>query len=148
MRKRTFVLGIAVSFILISAGLIFSQEPAPEEKTAPESQSEPEILWLWGEAVSADAANKTIAVKYLDYETDEEKELTINADDKTTYENINSIGEIKPSDTVSIDYIVNPDGKNIAKNISVEKPEAALAPQQGAAETTPEDLNPVAPAQE
>jgi len=119
------VLGIMFSFILISTGLIFSQEQAAEKPPAQEVPSEPETQWIWGEVVSVDTAARKILVKYLDYETDTEKEINIDVDDKTTYENVKSVDEIKPQDTLSIDYIINPDGRNIAKNISVEKPEGA-----------------------
>jgi len=121
--KTSLVLGVMFSFILMSTGLIFSQEQAAEKPPAQEVPSEPETQWIWGEVVSVDTAAKKILVKYLDYETDSEKEINIDVDGKTTYENIKSVDEIKPQDTLSIDYIINPDGRNIAKNISVEKPE-------------------------
>jgi hypothetical protein len=64
--------------------------------------------------------------------------MTINVDDKTTYESIKSLDEIRPRDTLSIDYVVSADGKTIARNISVEKPEETAIPEQGATlETTP-----------
>lgn len=119
--KKALVLGITAFLIFISANLIFSQE----------AQNNPDTQWVWGEVSSMDTQNKAILVKYLDYETDQEKEIIINTDDKTTYENIKSIDEIKQKDTVSIDYIVSPDGKNIAKNISVEKPENTQDVQEG-----------------
>ncbi len=123
--KMSLVLGIMFSFILISTGLIFSQDEATEKPPAQEVPSEPETLWIWGEVVSVDVAANKVLVKYLDYETDTEKEINIAVDDKTTYENVKSVDEIKPQDTLSIDYIINPDGRNIAKNISIEKPEGA-----------------------
>lgn len=141
--KTGLILGIVVSLIFISARTIFSQEPTEQGGAVPETQNEPEVQWVWGEALSIDAQNKTFVVKYLDYEADQEKEITINVDDKTTYENIKSIDEIKPKDALSIDYIVTPEGKNIAKNISLEKPEATPIPQAGETETTPENLQPV-----
>jgi len=129
--KISLTLCAAVFLILISRPLLFSQEQTtPEQQlTAPEQPAqeaipEPQVLWLWGEVVSVDANNKQITVKYLDYEADTEKEMNIGVDDKTTYENTKSIEEIKPLDTLSIDYTVTSDGKNIAKNISKEKPES------------------------
>jgi hypothetical protein len=143
--KKSFVLLVAVSLILISTGLIFGQDDTNTttippsmtlEPTMPElNPVEPEAQWVWGEVVSVDAANNQINVKFLDYETDVEKEVAINVDDKTTYENVQSINEIKPKDTVSIDYIVNPDGQNIARSISIEKAEEP--PREG-----PENLPP------
>jgi len=129
--KMSSVLGIIFSFILISTGLIFSQEEAIENLPAQELPSEPETQWIWGEVVSVNTAAKRVLVNYLDYETDTEKQININVDDKTTYENVKSVDEIKPQDTVSIDYIINPDGSNLARNISVERPEDT--------ETLPED---------
>jgi len=123
--KMSLVLGIMFVCILMSTGLIFSQEQAAEKPPAQEAPSEPETQWIWGEVVSVDTAAKKVLVKYLDYETDTEKEINIDVDDKTTYENVKSVDEIKPQDTLSIDYIINPDGRNIAKNISIEKPEGA-----------------------
>ncbi len=97
----------------------------------------PEVQWLWGEVVSVDTTAKTMIVKYLDYETDTEKEITINVDDKTTYENAKSLDEIKTQDTLSIDYVAV-DGKDIAKNISVEKNEGVQAlPEESKEEPNP-----------
>lgn len=136
------VLILIISLIFLNIGFIFAEEGAPpaeeEEATQPPPQpevaatqeniqataeNEPETLWLWGEAASVDAQNNEITVKYLDYETDNEKEIKITADSKTKYENAGSLNDVKPSDTVSIDYIITADSKNLAKNISVEKPE-------------------------
>ena len=123
--KMSLVLWFIFSFILISTGIVFSQEQTAEKPPAQEAPSESETLWIWGDVVSVDAAAKKILVKYLDYETDSEKEINIVVDDKTTYENVESVGEIKPQDILTVDYIINPDGNNIARNISVEKPEGA-----------------------
>ena len=127
----SLVLGIMFSFLLITTGIVFSEEQTQQDLSTQPTQatqeipSEPETQWIWGEVVSIDPATKNILVKYLDYETDTEKEININADDKTTYENVKSVDEIKPQDTLSIDYIISLDGRNTAKNISVEKPEGA-----------------------
>ena len=149
MRTRNFlfIMVFAVSFFIY--GLNFAQEqleqtqPAIEEAgsqqealskqstqvtPAQEMDIESETQWVWGEVVSVDTAAKTIKVKYFDYDSDTEKEITVAMDDKTAYENVKSIDEIKPKDTLSIDYIIGPEGKVIAKNISVEKTEGVQAP--------------------
>jgi len=165
--KKCLMLGIAVALVLFNASFSLAQEgvtstQAPETTTtqAPETTTEqasasvePEIQWLWGEVVSVDAANKTILLKTLDYATDSEIEVSINTDDKTTYENANSLDQIKPQDTLSIDYIATAEGKNIAKNISVEKPEGMQGKQEETIpettiETNPEDLQPAKQPQE
>lgn len=149
MKKGLILLISVVSIIFLSGNLMYAQEKTttPGESTAG-APAEPETLWLWGEVVSVDAANSQIAVKYFDYETDAEKETSIGADTKTTYENVKSIDEIKPADTVSIDYILSASGENVAKNISVEKPESTPeATPEG--EASPENLQPEpAPPQE
>ena len=150
------VLVILASLLLV--GSVFAQDSSQENAAQPATKdivvpqnvnttqptSEPETQWIWGEVVSADSASKSVAIKYLDYETDQEKDMTIGVDEKTTYENIKSIDEIKPKDTLSIDYIVGTDGKNVAKNISLEKPESAPAPQEAAPseETSLENMQP------
>ncbi len=142
-QKIGLVLGIITFLILIGATAVFSQEAAVTEEAVPPTQNEPETQWLWGEVISVDIQKNELLVKCLDYETDQEKEVAIAVDDKTTYENIKALLEIKPQDTVSVDYMVNPEGKNIAKNISVEKPQAEPAPQEGAVgEVKPQDLQP------
>ncbi len=138
MKRKTFLFwGIIFSFILINAATVFCQDenagmPAPNQ-AAP---AEPDMQWLWGEVVSVDAAAGRVVIKYLDYETDTEKEIAIDVDDKTAFENINSLGGIKPVDILSIDYVTSPEGKNTARNISLEKPESA--------ETLPGDIAPAA----
>jgi hypothetical protein len=138
--RKIFILVFILGSSLINIGLIYSQEePAASEPQAPEIAVGAETQWVWGEIVTVDAKNKIILVKYLDYETDQEKEISINTDDKTTFEGVVNTDEIKPNDTVSIDYIIDASGKNIATNISVEKPQTQEISQQ---ETAPQDLNP------
>ena len=133
MKKGIF---LAVCLVFLIFGLCLAQpepttlqaapevatpEPAPETSVPEEAQTQ----WVWGEVVSVDAAAKTVVVKYLDYETDQEKEITLEVAADATFENVSSLAQIMPKDPVSVDYIVSPEGKNIAKNISVEKAEPA-----------------------
>ncbi len=89
---------------------------------------EPQMQWVWGEIVSLDRQKKEMSIKYLDYEMDQEKEIAIDIDDTTTFENAQSLEDLKQGDTLSIDYTVSAGGKNIARNVSVEKPEEPLLP--------------------
>ncbi|MCX5704832.1 MAG: hypothetical protein NTZ92_02050 [Candidatus Omnitrophica bacterium] len=133
-RKTVFALGIIISLSIVSAS--FAQDAAipdaGQAATSAEfaatatamsavSPADSEMQWLWGEAVTVDAEKKEILVRYQDYDTDEEKEMTIAANDKTGFENVRSLAQIQSQDTLSIDYKVTADGKNTAKNISVEK---------------------------
>jgi len=136
---------ISLFLIFMNSGLIFSQEALVKEKVAQGTENESEIQWIWAELVSVDAQKNEIAVKYFDYEIDEEKNIIIVVDNKTTYENIKSINELKLGNALSIDYAVDSEGKNIARNISVEKPESsqpepeAITPEKSETiqETTP-----------
>jgi hypothetical protein len=98
--------------------------------TTPTVSTGTDIEWLWGEAILVDAANNQITVKYLDYETDTEKEMVIGVDEKTTYENAASLNEVSAGENVSIDYYIDPEGKKIAKNISLEKAASSSAMQK------------------
>ena len=142
-RRAGFILIISICLLFLNTGLIIAEMATEEEATlAPEpikiteqitNIHEAEVQWIWGEVVIADNQKNEILVKYLDYDTDQEKEMTIIVDEKTIYENAKSIDEIKPQDTVSIDYIVSPEGKNTAKNISIEKieePESEVSPEK------------------
>jgi len=116
-------LAAVISFLLIGVGSVFSQEAGTAEESADslEIQLKNDGEWLWGDVLAVDLEKKEIKVKHLDYETYTEKEIIIAVDAQTTYENVRSLEEIKPQDTVSIDYAVDSKGKNAAKNISVEK---------------------------
>ncbi len=148
MKVNMRIVLIAIfSLILIGIGFAFSQEASKAEvnPAVPEEAAfEPETQWIWGEVISIDAAKGQAIVKYLDYENDIEKEITITVNEKTAYENLVSLDQLKPKDTVSIDYTVTSDEINIAKNISVEKPEEVLAP----IESTPSPSTEVEQSQE
>ena len=120
---------LLVGCLILAAVLIFIPNIFAQEELA-------ETQWVWGEVVSVDAASNQISVKYLDYETDEEKEMSLSIDPRATFENVSTLDELKSGDSVSIDYIINKDGKNVAKVISVEKPEDTEI------ETKPEELEP------
>lgn len=90
--------------------------------------TELDTQWVWGEITSLDLQNKQLSISYFDYETDAEKELKLAVDDNTKYENINSANELKLHDTISVDYILSADGRNAARNISLEKPEESIVP--------------------
>jgi hypothetical protein len=111
------------------------------------------MQWLWGEAVTVDIEKNEILVRYQDYDTDEEKEMTIAVNDKTGFENVKSLAQVQAQDTLSIDYKITVDGKNTAKNISVEKAQDAgiegavqAAPATGA-ESVPAATSDIVPLQ-
>jgi hypothetical protein len=162
-RKVCLVLGIIISLTLCCS--VWAQDPAvssspqatdvqapPVKPEIPAAQAEAETQWLWGEAVSVAPQKNEVVVKYQDYDAEQEKEMTVAADDKTTFEEVKSLAEIQPKDILSVDYKVSADGRNIAKNISVEKAESSetvssAVNEAPAAESVPESTPaPAAPA--
>jgi hypothetical protein len=121
--KTGLILAVTVFMVFISANLVFSEDQTNPATSTSQIQATPEPQWVWAEVLSLDPMNHQMTIKYLDYEADTEKEMMVNMDDNTTYENVKSLSEIKPQDTVSIDYITTAQGSNIAKNINVEKSE-------------------------
>ncbi|MFH1640460.1 MAG: hypothetical protein ABIA66_00715 [Candidatus Omnitrophota bacterium] len=113
------ILAVFFCFFCLKDGLSIAAEGSIYDQLT--SPGEDEIQWLWGEVASVDLKRNTLLVQYLDYETDQEKEVKFYVDDQTTYENAKSLVEIKPQDTVAIDYIISPGGGNLATNISLEK---------------------------
>ncbi len=142
MRLRSvFILIAALSLLLSGAVSGFAEGETAEplqggEETAGFSAGSG-LQWLWGEVVSLDFQKSEFVIRYLDYDTDMENETVVNATDKTTYENVKSIYEIKPRDTLSIDYAVDNEGRKVAVNIGVEKPEPGETQSQG---ITPPEL--------
>ncbi len=115
MRKTGIIALLVGLSIFFCNAFAFSQEtnaPAPEY---------PQLEWLWGEVVSVDIGNNKITIRYPDYQTEQDKEITISVDGKTQYNNISSLADIKPQDALSIDYRVTVTGDNVAENISLDK---------------------------
>jgi hypothetical protein len=133
------VLSVLAFFVSISMPLFLAcaAETSAESgnpvisQSQPSAQEESDTQWAWGEVLDIDGAEKTVTLRYLDYETDQEKDIVISVDANTSFENIAGFDEIKPKDTLSIDYLPGPDGRNTAKNISFENPDASSAvPEQ------------------
>jgi len=116
---------ISGCFILVFMLLALNTFVLAEEAAVTASNAANDTQWIWAEVVGVDASAKSLTLKYLDYETDLEKQIVLGVDENTVYENIKSFDEIKVADTLSVDYVLLADGKNIAKNISLEKPDLA-----------------------
>ena len=119
------------------------QEPLAVEEALQESvPSGEEISWVWGEIKAIDTQSASLTVIYMDYQTDEEKELMLITDAQTKYEGAKDMGGIKAGDTASIDFVIK-DDKNIARNISIENieamPEAPGSSEEPLKENVPEE---------
>jgi len=137
---KTIVLSGFTVVVMLITQFIFAQESAvttaPDQTVITSNQpasspKETDLQWAWGEVTNLDNQAKTITLKYLDYEIDQEKEMVLAVDEKTTFENIKDFNELKLKDTLSIDYIVGADNLNIAKHVSFEKPDisSSVAPE-------------------
>jgi len=134
--KTALILTTAFYFMFTGVTSVFSQEESMQGQAGQEIKSEPKTQQSLGEVVSVDTQNKMLVLKHLDSETGKEQEINIYLDEKTAYQNVESIEGINPKDSLSIDYIVNAEGKNIAKNVNLEKqevstPEAASSSDTG-----------------
>jgi hypothetical protein len=124
---KSFLFQVIV--LSLGFGLAFAQG----EEGLKTLNQEPQVLdlkWVLGEVMNIDLENKVISVKYLDYEDSEEKNISILIGSDTTFENIKSLEEIRPQDYLSLDYVFTQDGKNVAKNISLDKPKTVEAEGQ------------------
>lgn len=165
MLKRTYLSLIMVAISLVYfATLVFSEEVNPSKTepavppavtattpAAPVAEPKPaaeETKWVWAEVTGVDAVNNQIVVKYLDYDTDEEKSLAIVTDNATRFENAEGIKSVAVGDNVGVDYILNDKGQALAKSIALEKaesmpkaaPEAAMQPVAPVAPETPKPV--------
>lgn len=95
------------------------QGEAKSEPAAKEKQGE--LEWVWGDVIAVDAAGMKLTVKYLDYETDAEKEIIFSVDEKTVFENAHDLTQVSLQDSASVDYVIVNEGENIARLVSVEK---------------------------
>ena len=76
-----------------------------------------------GTVVEVNASKNEIVVNKYDWENDEEVTVTYSIDPDVKLENVNSLKEIGLDTYVDIEYIVQEDGKKIAKLISVYQEE-------------------------
>ncbi len=151
MKVRLGIISAIIGLcVFINAGLVLAQEPVvinPPSVLTPQGDEDSDVQWVWGEVAGLDIPNKTITLKYLDYETSEEKQISLAVNSLTGYEGVKSLEEIGLKDTLSIDYIIS-NGKNIVKNISLEKPEnTSVTPKSESGTTTLENIQPVAQAE-
>ena len=133
--KKFFILSGLTIFLMSTSQIVLAEETVvvPTDSVVITSNQdsvsliESQMQWAWGEVVDLDNQVKTVTLKYLDYDTDQEKVLVLLVDEKTVFENIQDFNALKLKDTLSIDYIVGEGSKNIAKNINFEQPDIPAA---------------------
>ncbi|MEW6009290.1 MAG: hypothetical protein AB1629_06630 [Candidatus Omnitrophota bacterium] len=97
------------------------EELGPITDNGISQEAEINLQWVWGEVTEVNLENSKIKIRYLDYETDAEREETFILDKDSEFENVSSAQEIKVSDSAGIDYYIDKEGKRIIKSISIEK---------------------------
>lgn len=97
------------------------EEPGPVTTNEISQEAETNLQWVWGEVTEVDLEKNKIEVKYLDYETDAEREETFLINKDSEFENVSSVQDIKVSDSAGIDYYIDKDGQRIIESISIEK---------------------------
>ena len=140
--KKCFVCVVVASMVMVLLTIpAFSQDPqasakddqapvqAPQEAPAQASQTAPaEVvvktseLSIYGEVQAINAQAASMTVQYYDYDNDKEKALEVALDKDSKLENVKAIDEVKKGDWVDVTYTAT-GGKNIIRNISVEKGE-------------------------
>jgi len=130
LKKVVVLFGFAIVILSATGRIVFAEDAAvaPIDQAVITSDQQPtqketDMQWAWGEVTNLDNQANTFTLKYLDYEADQEKDLVLVVDEKTTFENIKDFNELKLNDTLSVDYMVGENNKNIAKNISFERPD-------------------------
>lgn len=125
MKSKLLMRGLMIGAMCAGYGISgFCQQEAlvpSEEKAVSEIGPGAEnVSWVWGEVKNVDYSSSNFTILYMDYQTDDEKELTLIVNQDTKFEGISDFNSLKAGDTAGIDYIPDMD-KFIAKNISVEK---------------------------
>ncbi|MDD5348186.1 MAG: hypothetical protein PHT59_06205 [Candidatus Omnitrophica bacterium] len=127
MKIRSCIFTVIIAGLVCVAGAASAQQPAapaaPVSEETPPSAVEPIPEWLYGEIAAVNVGDKSFQVKYIDFDKDIEKQATIYADKQTVFSGVASLDDLKLQDIVNVDYVIDPQGKNIAVAVSVEKPE-------------------------
>jgi len=112
---------LALFSLVIFLSLTINQALSQQEELTGEELGFPIQGWILGDVASLDLENNQLMLNYIDYNTDEEKEITIGVDMDTNYENVSGLEDIKIGDVIAIDYEITLQGKTTALNISVER---------------------------
>jgi hypothetical protein len=113
---------------------VTEEEAQAEEGIPTQEVALEDTLWVGGEVIGVDSSAGTISVSYYDFESDELNDIDIVVTGQTEFEGVNSLSGIESGDYVDVDYVVSPEGKNVARLIAVEKldiyPEELETPQE------------------
>jgi Cu/Ag efflux protein CusF len=102
-----------------------------ETPATPAPPMDREMEWIWGEVVGVDGATKEVTIKHLDYDTYEEAKTILSLDEKTAYENVEGLAQIKAGDHVTADYY-KLGSRNVVELLVLEKDELLTEPAPAA----------------
>jgi hypothetical protein len=102
---------LSIFAFMVCIGLVLS----PASSTAQDGE---DFFYSYGEVLSV--TQDQVMVREFDYATGEEKDVVYYISDSTTFDIVESAGQIRPGDLIDVEFIVSPDGRNIAKEIFVD----------------------------
>lgn len=114
--------GFHASIILIALiflGLCAACGVCQQQTNTSSQPAVPADNWVWGEVVSVDNAGQQLTIRFLDETGYQDEDMVIRVDDQTEYEGVTTLLEIKPFDTVVIDYAASALGGALARKIAV-----------------------------
>ena len=82
------------------------------------AQDSEDLLYSYGEVLSV--TQDQVMVREFDYATGEEKDVVYYISASTTFDTVESADQVKPGDLIDVEFILSPDGRNIAKEIFVD----------------------------
>jgi hypothetical protein len=84
------------------------------------AQENDEVLfYTYGEVLSV--GENQILIREFDYGTGEEKDVVYHITPDTIFDEVESADQITPTDLVDVEFIATEDGRNIAKEILVDR---------------------------
>lgn len=104
-----------MSKMLLISLILATMVAMPYTATAQEE----DVEYGGGTVVGIDKASGKITVTEYDWESDAEGTVIYIVDEGAEFENVTAIAEISPDDYVEVEYIIDKDGKRIAKYITV-----------------------------
>jgi hypothetical protein len=82
------------------------------------AEASEDSFYSYGEVLSV--TQDQIMVREFDYATGEEKDAVYYISAGTTFDVVESADQIRPGDLIDVEFIVSPDGRNIAKEVFVD----------------------------
>ncbi|MDD5504049.1 MAG: hypothetical protein PHV77_01900 [Candidatus Omnitrophica bacterium] len=94
---------------------------AQTENTPAPAVEEAQSFYAYGEVLSV--SPEQILIREFDYATGEDQEVAYYINEQTSFDSVESVQQITPGNLVDIEFIVLEGGKNVAKDIFVDRVE-------------------------